>query len=53
MASYYRNLEVWKQAFVLNEVLHGILKKFPPEEKYVLTDQMRRAALSVASNIAE
>lgn len=53
MASYYRNLEVWKKAFELNKLLHTILREFPSEEKFALTDQIRRAALSIVSNIAE
>jgi four helix bundle protein len=53
MASYYRNLEVWKKAFLLNKILHSLLRDFPAEERFALTDQIRRAALSVVSNIAE
>lgn len=53
MASYYRNLEVWKKAFELNKLLHILLRDFPSEEKFTLTDQIRRAALSIVSNIAE
>jgi four helix bundle protein len=53
MASYYRNLEVWKKAFELNKLLHILLRDFPSEEKFALTDQIRRAALSIVSNIAE
>jgi len=53
MASYYRNLEVWKKAFELNKQIYLILKTFPVKEKFSLVDQMRRSALSIASNIAE
>jgi four helix bundle protein len=53
MASYYRNLAVWKKAFELNKIIHILLEKFPEKEKFALTDQMRRASLSIASNIAE
>ena len=53
MASYYRNLEVGKKAFKLNKTLHILLQHFPSEEKFALTDQIRRAALSIVSNIAE
>jgi four helix bundle protein len=53
MASYYRNLEVWKKAFELNKLLHVLLRWFPAEERFALTDQIRRAALSIVSNIAE
>ena len=53
MASYYRNLEVWKKAFELNRIVHDLLKKFPTDERFALTDQIRRATLSIPSNIAE
>jgi four helix bundle protein len=53
MASYYRQLEAWKRAYELNKTLHNTLKKFPKEEQFALTDQIRRAWLSIISNIAE
>jgi four helix bundle protein len=53
MPSYYQNLDVWKKAYTLNKDIFLLLKKFPKEEQYSLTDQMRRSWLSIASNIAE
>lgn len=53
MSLYYQNLDVWKKAFQLAEETHKIIKKFPKEEQFSLTDQMRRSLLSIACNIAE
>ena len=49
----YRELVVWQKAMVLTEVIYRSVKKLPREEMYSLGDQMRRAAVSVPSNIAE
>jgi four helix bundle protein len=49
----YRDLVVWQKALTLAEAVYGMTRKFPKEEVYGLTSQMRRAAVSVASNIAE
>ena len=49
----YRNLIVWQKAKDLLIQIYKIVKKFPKEELYVLASQMKRAALSVASNVAE
>lgn len=53
MALYFENLIVWQKAFLLAKNIHTILKWFPKEELYALTDQMRRCSTSIASNIAE
>ncbi len=53
MQSYFRNLIVWQKAFALAEKIYQITKAFPPDERYGLIDQMRRASVSIASNIAE
>lgn len=53
MASYYQQLITWQKAFELGKKIQQITKGFPKEEQYALTDQMRRAAISIASNIAE
>jgi len=53
MALYFENLTVWQKAFFLAKRIHLILKKFPKEELYALTDQMRRCSTSIPSNIAE
>ncbi len=49
----YKNLIVWQKAKELVVQIYRITKKFPKEELYVLTSQMKRAAISIASNIAE
>ena len=49
----YRELEVWKLSMDFVEATYKALKTFPPEERYGICDQIRRAAVSVPSNIAE
>ncbi len=49
----FRELLAWRQAMLVAKGIYAVIKKLPPEEKYVLGDQMRRAAVSVPSNIAE
>ncbi|RMH12845.1 MAG: four helix bundle protein, partial [Gammaproteobacteria bacterium] len=50
---YFEKLEVWQLARKLVGYVYELSRNFPGEEKYGLTSQMRRAAVSVASNIAE
>lgn len=49
----FRDLKVWQKAHELALLVYRITERFPPEEKYGLTSQMRRAAVSVATNIVE
>ena len=49
----YRQLEVWQEAMNLVILIYQHTSKFPKEETYGLTNQLRRAAVSVPSNIAE
>ncbi len=49
----YRDLRVWQQAMDLAEACYRTTREFPKEELYGITSQMRRAAVSVAANIAE
>ena len=49
----FEKLDVWQNAIELSTFVYTITKVFPDEEKFVLISQMRRAAISVASNIAE
>lgn len=49
----FRNYEVWKDSIVLANEIYSICESFPNFETYALGDQMRRAAVSIASNIAE
>ncbi len=49
----YQELEVWKQAKDLVVRIYDLTKSFPREEQFGLTNQLRRAAVSIPSNIAE
>lgn len=49
----YRDLETWQKAIELVEEVYKETKLFPKEEQYGLVSQMRRAAVSIPSNIAE
>jgi len=49
----HKDLNVFRNAIELAIQIHQLSKKFPPEEKYSLTDQIRRSSRSVATNIAE
>ncbi len=49
----YRELIVWQKAMDLVELVYQATKLFPKEEVYGLTNQVRRAAVSIPSNIAE
>ena len=49
----YKELEVWKKGISLVLQVYEITKAFPKEERYALTDQIKRAAVSIPSNIAE
>ena len=53
MARSYRNLIVWQKAKVLAVEIYRHTERFPPSELYGLRSQLRRAGVSVASNIAE
>ena len=53
MLKNYKELNVWQKAYNLCIEIYKITRKFPKEELYGLTSQMRRAAVSVPSNIAE
>jgi four helix bundle protein len=49
----HKELEVYKLAFKLAIEIFKLTKEFPKEEKYSLTDQIRRSSRSVCSNLAE
>ena len=52
-SSDFRELKVWQKAMELTIEIYSIVNLLPPSETYVLSDQMRRAAISIPSNIAE
>ena len=49
----YQDLEVWKQSKDLVRDIYQLTKKLPKEEQFGLVNQLRRAAVSIPSNIAE
>lgn len=53
MLKNFKELHVWQKAYQLCLEVYNVSKKFPAEEKFGLTSQMRRAAISIPSNIAE
>ncbi len=53
MLKNYKELKVWQRAYKLCLEIYRITKGFPKDERYGLTSQIRRAAVSVPSNIAE
>ncbi|MSU79315.1 MAG: four helix bundle protein [Gemmataceae bacterium] len=52
-AGGYRDLLVWQKGIVFAKEVYRLTRSFPADEKYGLVSQMRRAAVSVPSNIAE
>lgn len=53
MPTSYRDLDVWKCSLLLVAEVYLITRKLPPDERFGLTAQMRRAAVSITCNIAE
>jgi four helix bundle protein len=53
MAKMYENLDAWKEAIELAVTIYNVTNHFTKEETYGLTSQLRKAAVSVSSNIAE
>nr|WP_078777310.1 four helix bundle protein [Fibrobacter intestinalis] len=53
MQENYQKLEVWKKSMGLVELVYALVKRLPKEETYALSDQIRRAVVSIPSNIAE
>ena len=53
MGKSYKELIVWQKAMEVAKNVYVLVKKLPKEETYALSDQMRRAAVSIPSNIAE
>ena len=49
----FHNLQIWTDAIELTDMIYHITQSFPAEERFGLISQMQRAAVSVASNIAE
>jgi|AntAceMinimDraft_16_1070373.scaffolds.fasta_scaffold451022_1 four helix bundle protein len=49
----HKDLDAWRKSLDLVEMVYKVTKEFPKEELYGLTNQLRRAAVSIPSNIAE
>jgi len=49
----YRDLLVWQKGIQLVKAIYQVTREFPQDERFGLTTQMRRAAVSIPSNIAE
>jgi four helix bundle protein len=52
-AKHYKELLVWQKGMSLAKGVYGLTARFPADERFGLVSQMRRAAISVPSNIAE
>jgi four helix bundle protein len=53
LAQAFQDLTVWQRAMELTEAVYSLTQTFPKDEIYGLTSQLRRASISIASNIAE
>jgi four helix bundle protein len=53
MEKSHKRLDVWQKSFTLAKSIYEVTGVFQPEEKYGLVSQMRRASVSIPSNIAE
>src|SRR5438094_4145317 len=49
----FEKLDVWQKAIDFADLVYTLTRQFPDEERFGLTNQMRRAAVSISSNIAE
>jgi four helix bundle protein len=49
----FKELEIWKRSRLFCSQIYSITSKFPSDEKFGLTNQLRRASVSIPSNIAE
>ncbi len=49
----FEKLDVWERAIDYADLIYKVSREFPPEERFGLTRQLRRSAVSVSSNIAE
>ena len=53
MPNSYRDLDVWKVSLLLTAEVYRVTRTLPPDERFGLTAQMRRASVSITCNIAE
>ena len=52
-AKSFRDLNVWRESMLLVEDVYAVTRRFPQDERFGLTSQLRRAAVSIPSNIGE
>lgn len=50
---YYYELDIWKKSLEITKKIYLVSEQFPKTEMYSLVDQMKRASISIGSNIAE
>ena len=53
MGDSFKDIVVWQRAVEMSLAIYKLTKAFPTDERFGLTNQLRRASVSVASNIAE
>lgn len=53
VAQSYRDLELYRQAFLFQQTVFKLTQAFPKEERFSLTDQVRRSSRAIGANIAE
>ena len=53
MGNHWRDLIVWQKSHALVKNIYKILSEFPANERFCLTDQLKRASVSVPTNIVE
>ena len=49
----YKDLLIWNKGILIVEIIYELVKTFPQEEIYALSSQLKRASVSIPSNIAE
>ena len=49
----FEKLDTWNEAIAFADIVYQLTRNFPAEERFGLTNQMRRAAVSISSNLAE
>jgi four helix bundle protein len=49
----FEKLDVWNEAIAFADLIYSVSRRFPDDERFGLTTQMRRAAISISSNLAE
>lgn len=53
MAFRFEHLEIWQESVRFSKIIYETIQRFPREELFALSDQLRRAVISISTNIAE